>query len=207
LKGLDSSGNKNHAAVPPVNYGAGVGGKGHAAKFTGGTDYVEIRNHQKYTESGNTFTVELWLYLRQDSTGDWRTVLHKGTTDEERTPIIFLEPLTRGIEFFVSTTDTSQPKGERLWSNSFIPLHKVRGRGRGSVRVRVRASQTRTLTLALTLTLPPTSGCTSLPWPRATRCDSTSTAFSTPRTPRSTPPAHAPTLAPTFTLSLTQPYP
>ena len=124
LKGLDSSGNKNHAAVPPVNYGAGVGGKGHAAKFTGGTDYVEIRNHQKYTESGNTFTVELWLYLRQDSTGDWRTVLHKGTTDEERTPIIFLEPLTRGIEFFVSTTDTSQPKGERLWSNSFIPLHK-----------------------------------------------------------------------------------
>ena len=124
LKGLDSSGNKNHAQVPPVNYGAGVGGKGHAAKFTGGTDYVEIRNHQKYTEAGNTFTVEMWMYLRQDSTGDWRTVLHKGTTDEERTPIIFLEPLTRGVEFFVSTTDTSQPKGERLWSNSFIPLHK-----------------------------------------------------------------------------------
>lgn len=124
LKGLDSSGNKNHAKVAPVNYGAGVGGHGMAAKFTGGTDYVEIRNHQKYTEAGNTFTVEMWLYLRQDSTGDWRTVMHKGTTDEERTPILFLEPLTRGIEFFVSTTDASQPKGERLWSNSFIPLHR-----------------------------------------------------------------------------------
>ena len=46
------------------------------------------------------------------------------TTDEERTPILFLEPLTRGIEFFVSTTDANQPKGERLWSNSFIPLHR-----------------------------------------------------------------------------------
>ena len=31
LKGLDSSGNKNHAAVPPVNYGAGVGGSPDAA--------------------------------------------------------------------------------------------------------------------------------------------------------------------------------
>ena len=81
-------------------------------------------HHPAYLEAGQTFTLEMWVFLRQDSTGDWRTVLHKGTTDEERTPIIFLEPLTRGIEFFVSTTDTSQPKGERLWSNSFIPLHK-----------------------------------------------------------------------------------
>jgi len=45
-------------------------------------------------------------------------------SDEERTPTLFLEPLTRGIEFFVSTTDQSQPKGERVWSNSFIPLHR-----------------------------------------------------------------------------------
>ena len=64
------------------------------------------------------------MYLRQDSTGDWRTVLHKGGRDEERTPTLFLEPLTRGIEFFVSTTDATQPMGERLWSNSFIPLHR-----------------------------------------------------------------------------------
>ena len=59
-----------------------------------------------------------------DSTGDWRVLFQKGRNDGERTPALFLEPLTRGVEFFVSTDDASQPAGERIWSNSFIPLHR-----------------------------------------------------------------------------------
>jgi len=120
--GLDSSGKHNHAVKPPA-FGPGVGGHGHAARFVG-TDFLEIANHPAYSEARDTFSLELWMYLRQDSTGDWRTVVHKGGRDEERTPTLFLEPLTRGIEFFVSTTDANQPMGERLWSNSFIPLHR-----------------------------------------------------------------------------------
>jgi hypothetical protein len=121
-QGLDTSGKHNHAAKAPA-FGPGVGGHGHAARFVG-TDYTEVRHTAPYAEAGSTFTVEMWMYLRQDSTGDWRTVLHKGGRDEERTPTLFLEPLTRGLEFFVSTTDASQPMGERLWSNSFVPLHR-----------------------------------------------------------------------------------
>ena len=120
--GLDTSGMHNHAAKPP-NFGPGVGGAGHSARYVG-TDFTELRHHASYAEAGATFTVSMWLYLRADSTGDWRTVLHKGGRDEERTPTLFLEPLTRGIEFFVSTTDAKQTVGERLWSNSFVPLHR-----------------------------------------------------------------------------------
>jgi hypothetical protein len=120
--GLDTSGFHNHATHAP-SFGPGVGGHGHAARYAG-TDYTEIGHDASYAEAGSSFTVEMWMFLRQDSTGDWRSVVHKGGRDEERTPTIFLEPLTRGIEFFVSTTDQAQPMGERLWSNSFVPLHR-----------------------------------------------------------------------------------
>jgi len=124
--GLDTSGLHNHAAKPP-SFGPGVGGVGSSARYVGtggaGTaDYTELGHHTTYAEALDTFTLEMWIYLRQDSTGEWRTVLHKGTKDSDRTPTLFLEPLSRGLEFFVSTTDASQPDGERLWSNSFIPL-------------------------------------------------------------------------------------
>lgn len=123
--GLDNCGKGNHAdlGAATLQFGPGIGGRGHAAKLTG-ANYIEIPNHPAYSEAGASFSLELWIYLRQDSTGDWRTVVHKGSHDEERTPTIFLEPLTRGIEFFVSTTDMAQPLGERVWSNSFIPLHR-----------------------------------------------------------------------------------
>ncbi|KAL3914465.1 MAG: hypothetical protein SGPRY_007616, partial [Prymnesium sp.] len=101
--GLDNSGKHNHAIKPP-SFGPGVGGQGHAARFAG-SDFLEIRNHPAYSDARDTFSMEMWMYLRQDSTGEWRTVVHKGGKDEERTPTLFLEPLTRGIEFFVSTTD------------------------------------------------------------------------------------------------------
>jgi len=48
----------------------------------------------------------------------------QGFSRQERTPTLFFEPQTRGLEFFVSTTDTTQPAGERLWSNTFVPLRR-----------------------------------------------------------------------------------
>ena len=60
---------------PPLR--PGVGGSGHSAKFDG-SSYVQIPNHPSYTEAGSTFTIEMWLYLLQDSTGEWRTLVHKG---------------------------------------------------------------------------------------------------------------------------------
>ena len=120
---LDSSGAHNHALKPP-SFGPGISGTGHSGRYVGTEDYTEIAHHASYAEARDTFTLEMWLYLRQDSTGDWRTVVHKGTKDSDRTPTLFLEPLTRGLELFVSTNDANQPDGERLWSNSFLPLNR-----------------------------------------------------------------------------------
>lgn len=115
---LDHSGSAIHSkeAVP---FGPGLNGFGQGAKFDGNT-MLEIPHSDKLAST--SFCVTLWLYLLTDSTGQWRTILHKGARDHERTPSLFLEPQTRGIDFFVSTTDDNQPAGERVWSNTFIPL-------------------------------------------------------------------------------------
>jgi len=115
---LDHSGSAIHSkeAVP---FGPGLNGMGQSAKFDGNT-MLEIPHDEKLSNSN--FCMTMWLYLLTDSTGQWRTIFHKGTRDHERTPALFLEPQTRGLEFFVSTTDENQPAGERVWSNTFIPL-------------------------------------------------------------------------------------
>lgn len=117
---LDHSGMGNHAKQP-VPHGPGLHGMGTSAKFDG-TNYLEIP-HSEHLDAQD-FCVTFWLYLLGDSTGEWRSIVHKGSRDQERTPTFFLEPQSRGLEFFVSTTDTSQPAGERLWSNTFIPLQR-----------------------------------------------------------------------------------
>jgi len=83
---------------------------------------MEIPDSPRFAST--QFCVTLWLYLLGDSTGQWRSLLHKGSKDQERTPTLFLEPYTRGLEFFVSTDNVNQPSGERLWSNTFIPLRR-----------------------------------------------------------------------------------
>jgi hypothetical protein len=117
---LDHSGKANHAKEA-TTFGPGRNGRGQSASFDGQT-MLEIPHTPDF--EGQDFCVTYWIYLLSDSTGQWRSVLHKGARDNERTPTFFLEPQTRGIEFFVSTTDDSQPAGERLWSNTFVPLRR-----------------------------------------------------------------------------------
>jgi hypothetical protein len=117
---LDMSGLGNHAKQPGA-FGPGLHGVGTSAYFDG-SSYVEIPHSADF--SSQDFCVTYWLYLIGDSTGEWRPIIHKGSRDQERTPTFFLEPQNRGLEFFVSTTDTNQPAGERLWSNTFIPLRR-----------------------------------------------------------------------------------
>jgi len=117
---VDHSG-KAHHVKEAGSFGPGLNGLGASAKFDG-SSMLEIP-HSDAMDSAN-FCITTWLYLLADSTGQWRTVLHKGSRDNERTPTLFLEPQTRGLELFVSTTDDSFPSGERLWSNSMLPLRK-----------------------------------------------------------------------------------
>jgi len=117
---LDHSGLGNHAKQP-VAHGPGLNGVGASAAFDG-SSYMEVPHSEHF--ASQDFCVTFWLYLLGDSTGEWRPIIHKGARDQERTPTFFLEPQNRGLEFFVSTTDTSQPAGERLWSNTFVPLRR-----------------------------------------------------------------------------------
>jgi len=117
---LDHSGKGNHPKAP-VAFGNGVFNAGLSARFDG-TAMMEIP-HSEHLMSTD-FCITFWIYLTSDSTGQWRTILHKGNHDQERTPSVFLEPQARGIEMFVSTTDSTQPSGERLWSNTFLSLRK-----------------------------------------------------------------------------------
>lgn len=117
---LDHSG-KSHHAKEVTSFGPGFNGFGQSARFDG-SNMLEIP-HSEHLKSAD-FCLTMWLYLLSDSTGQWRALVHKGARDNERTPTFFLEPQTRGIEFFVTTTDDSQPAGERLWSNTFIPLRR-----------------------------------------------------------------------------------
>lgn len=117
---LDHSGSVHH--IKEVGYfGPGINGLGQSARFDGNNS-LEIPHSSAFDSP--QFSFSLWMYLLEDSIGQWRTVLHKGSRDHERTPALFLEPLTRGIELFVSTTDDSHPTGERLWSNTFVPLRR-----------------------------------------------------------------------------------
>lgn len=58
--------------------------------------------HVGYYESSE-FTITFWIYLTKDSTGTWRTILHKGQTSKEMTPTVMLWPKERRLHVRAST--------------------------------------------------------------------------------------------------------
>ena len=48
-------------------------------------------------------TVSLWAFITKDSTGDWRTIFHKGSSSQELTPTILLWPKERRLHVRAST--------------------------------------------------------------------------------------------------------
>jgi hypothetical protein len=53
-------------------------------------------------------SITFWVYLLEDSTGNWRTLLNKGENVEELTPTIMLWPRERRLHVRVST--------EKFWN-------------------------------------------------------------------------------------------
>lgn len=66
-------------------------------------------------------TICFWIFLLKDSTGSWRTILHKGDTSKDLTPTIMLWPKERRLHVRVST---DQNANEGLDSKSVIPLKR-----------------------------------------------------------------------------------
>jgi hypothetical protein len=80
--------------------------KGYSAAFDGNST-LTINNHQSFSETSD-LSITFWVYLLEDSTGNWRTLLNKGDTVEELTPTIMLWPKERRLHVRVST--------EKFWN-------------------------------------------------------------------------------------------
>lgn len=63
---------------------------------------MSVDNHPDFIETSD-ISVSFWVYLLQDSTGSWRTILSKGDSLQEITPTVMLWPKERRLHVRVST--------------------------------------------------------------------------------------------------------
>lgn len=112
---FDSSGNKVYG-TPIPKAGPPRFIKGASAFFTG--DYfTKVPNFSNLINKD--MTISFWIYLLEDSTGNWRTLITKGNKSTELTPTIMLWPKERRLHVRVGT-ETFWNEG--LESKSIIPL-------------------------------------------------------------------------------------
>jgi len=103
-RATDASGHGNHAKVAP-NAGPGYGPTGAGAWFDG-VKAMEVPHIPKMDSPD--LTVSFWLYLLEDSTNSYRTLVRKAKTVEDMTPAIMLLPNDRRLHIRLSTTASSQ---------------------------------------------------------------------------------------------------
>lgn len=101
---VDESGRGHHLADPertltPLPVGPGVLGRGGSAAFDG---RLHRAVHDASALEGPSFSVMLWIYLREDSVGTWRTIFKKGAGAEELLPALLLWPDERRLQLRAS---------------------------------------------------------------------------------------------------------
>ena len=121
----DSSGNENNGILfqGPVWSTNGKIDDGMSLSFDGIDDYVQINNSSilEVGKNGADFSVSFWIYLPQNPfTGEWRSLLHKGSSDVERTFAIWLHMNDNGIHYRISTASNLNEGGD---SNGQIPFN------------------------------------------------------------------------------------
>lgn len=96
----DSSGN-NHDGRGEIGVGPSAFVKGYSA-FLNGTQMITVDNNNDFTEASD-LSLTFWIYLLEDSTGNWRTLINKGDNVQELTPTIMLWPKERRLHVRAST--------------------------------------------------------------------------------------------------------
>lgn len=98
-----------------------TGGQGYSGYFNG-TAQSLIPHSPAYQVP--EFSLMFWVFLLQDSTGSWRTILHKGSDIGNLTPTIQLWPKERRLHVRVSTDyfwneglDSQAIIGMRRWTH------------------------------------------------------------------------------------------
>lgn len=115
--GYDSSGNGAHAAPVPQP-GPPHGMTGFSAQFNG-NDFIAIPNSA--THQVRQMSVLFWVFLLEDATGTMRTILRKGSAEDEQTPKIMLQAETNRLHAVVSTEVADK---ETLDSIAVIPTRR-----------------------------------------------------------------------------------
>lgn len=96
----DSSGHKNHLNGF-IEYGPSYNIKGNSAYFSGNDMLTIKHNNEDY--KGSDLSISFWIYLLEDSTDNWRTIINKGNNIQELTPTIMLWPKERRLHIRAST--------------------------------------------------------------------------------------------------------
>lgn len=95
---------------------------GGAVSFSGKSDYVQI-NHAPDLEvgkDGSDFSVTFWINLHQGFTTEWRSIVHKGNTDAQRTFAMWMQPYDNRVYYRISTASDHNEGGS---SQAEIPLN------------------------------------------------------------------------------------
>ena len=121
-RAADSSGHGNHAKVVP-NAGPGHGATGAGAWFDG-VKSMEVPHIP--TMDSPDLTVSFWLYLLEDSTNSYRTLVRKAKSVTDMTPAIMLLPNDRRLHIRLSTTASAQSASQVVGfdSTALIPLRR-----------------------------------------------------------------------------------
>jgi Tc toxin complex TcA C-terminal TcB-binding domain/Concanavalin A-like lectin/glucanases superfamily/ABC toxin N-terminal region len=104
LQTIDVSGNQLVLSFAGAAVGAGVSGN---ALDVSGTAHAQCTTLPVVGDSNADFTVSFFLCARGAAQNTWRTVIHKGAADGDRTFSVFLVPGTYQLWVRVSTTDNN----------------------------------------------------------------------------------------------------
>lgn len=96
----DSSGNNNEISGE-VGVGPSSHIKGYSAFFNG-EQMLTIKNTDVLNQATD-ISITFWIYLLEDSNGNWRTIINKGSNIQELTPTIMLWPKERRLHIRAST--------------------------------------------------------------------------------------------------------
>lgn len=69
-------------------------------------DDGKVIPHASNNAIENEFTVTFWVRLDQEADGQWRSLIHKGNNNQERSISTWLNPVSSKIDFSVSTTQS-----------------------------------------------------------------------------------------------------
>ena len=118
-RGADSSGHGNHAESAP-RAGPGRGGRGNSAWFDGVNYNLTVPHIRAMTSPA--LTIMFWMYLLEDSTNSYRTILRKAGEKSHMTPAIMLQTNERRLHVRVGTDGERGVVG--FDSTAVVPLRR-----------------------------------------------------------------------------------